>query len=258
MLPHIGDRPLTLVRCPQGRGKHCFYQKHLREDTPAAVRSVEIREGSGEAEPYPYLRDVTGLVALVQLGVLEFHGWGARADDVERPDRLVFDLDPDEGLAWAAVIAAARELRRRLEAAGLDSWLQTTGGKGLHVVAPITRRYGWDEIKPFCRGIAEAMVGDSPTRYVSKAAKAARHGKIFIDWLRNGRGATAIVPYSSRARPNATVATPISWQEAARVDPSSFTIETVPGRIARGRDPWRDFFAHQQALTRAALGAVAS
>jgi bifunctional non-homologous end joining protein LigD len=258
MLPHIAGRPLTLVRCPQGRGKHCFYQKHLREDAPPAVRSVEIREGSGGAEPYPYVSEVAGLVALVQLGVLEFHGWGARADDVERPDRLVFDLDPDEGLEWRAVTDAAVELRRRLQEAGLDSWLQTTGGKGLHVVAPITRRYGWDEVKPFCRGIAEAMVGDSPARYVSKASKAARRGKIFLDWLRNGRGATAIMPYSSRARPNATVALPISWREVTRVDPASFTIESVPGRLAGGSDPWGDFLAHRQQLTRAALRQVVS
>lgn len=249
ILPHIVDRPLTLVRCPQGRAKQCFYQKHLREDAPAALGRVEIREESGDKEPYVYVRDLEGIVSLVQLGVLELHGWGSRADDVERPDRLIFDLDPDSGLEWSAVVAAAQELRERLDAAGLRSWVQTTGGKGVHVIAPIVRRRSWNDVKPFCRAIAESMVADSPERYVSKASKAARRGKVFIDWLRNGRGATAIVPYSSRAREGATVATPIDWRELPKVSPADFDVATVPRRLVRRKDPWSEFFAVRQSLT---------
>jgi bifunctional non-homologous end joining protein LigD len=249
ILPHITERPLMLVRCPQGRGKYCFYQKHLKDEASPAVHAVDIREENGENEPYLYVRDLAGVVSLVQLGTLEFHGWGARQDDVERPDRLVFDLDPDAGLAWESVVEAALELRTRLADAGLETWVQTTGGKGVHVIAPIQRRHDWSQVKPFCRAIAEAMSADSPALYVSQASKAARRGKIFIDWLRNGRGATAIVPYSSRARAGAPVATPIAWSELNTARPAFWSVETVPGRLAKLRaDPWAGFWRARQSL----------
>jgi bifunctional non-homologous end joining protein LigD len=249
ILPHIGERPLMLVRCPQGRGKYCFYQKHLKDEASPAVHAVDIREENGENEPYLYVRDLAGIVSLVQLGTLEFHGWGARQDDVEKPDRLVFDLDPDAGLAWQAVVEAAVELRARLGEAGLETWVQTTGGKGVHVIAPIQRRHDWSQVKPFCRAIAEAMAADSPARYISQASKAARRGKIFIDWLRNGRGATAIVPYSSRARAGAPVATPIAWSELKTTRPAGWSVETVPGRLTKMRaDPWAGFWDARQGL----------
>jgi bifunctional non-homologous end joining protein LigD len=181
--------------------------------------------------------------------VLEIHGWMARADDVEHPDRLVFDLDPDEKLPWKAVVDAAREVRRRLTDAGLESWPMSTGGKGLHVVAPLRRERGWDEAKGFAREIAAAMSADSPGRYLSKASKAERKGKIFVDWLRNGRGASAIVPYSTRARSGAPVATPLRWEEIARFRPGGSTVLTLPRRLAKlADDPWQGFWEVRQAL----------
>ncbi|HXU44503.1 MAG TPA: DNA ligase D, partial [Thermoanaerobaculia bacterium] len=249
ILPHLAGRPLTLVRCPQGRQKGCFYQKHLGEGMPAAVRSVAIREGDGGEEPYPYVEDLAGLVSLVQIGVLELHGWGASAGDLERPDRLVFDLDPDPAVPWPRVVQAAQLVRKGLAEIGLACFVQTTGGKGLHVVAPLSRRRSWPEIKEFARAFAEGIVRGAPDLYVSKASKAARAGKIFIDWLRNARGATAILPYSTRARPGATVATPLAWAELPGVHPDELTVETVPARLAKLRkDPWGDFPTARQTI----------
>ena len=249
ILPHLAGRPLTLVRCPQGRQKGCFYQKHLGEGMPAAVRSVAIREGDGGEEPYPYVEDLAGLVSLVQIGVLELHGWGASAGDLERPDRLVFDLDPDPAVPWPRVVQAAQIVRKGLAEIGLACFVQTTGGKGLHVVAPLSRRRSWPEIKEFARAFAEGIVRGAPDLYVSKASKAARAGKIFIDWLRNARGATAILPYSTRARPGATVATPLAWAELPGVHPDELTVETVPARLAKLRkDPWGDFPTARQTI----------
>jgi bifunctional non-homologous end joining protein LigD len=173
------------------------------------------------------------------MGVLEIHLWGARADRIERPDRIVFDLDPAPDVPFARVVAAARRLRDVLEASGLRSFPKTTGGKGLHVEVPIGRVHGWDEAKAFSRRVAEAMVAESPDRYVATASKAKRTGKIFVDWLRNGRGATAVAPYSTRARAGATVATPLSWDEVtARLRPDRWSIRTVPRRVGTDPDPW--------------------
>jgi bifunctional non-homologous end joining protein LigD len=249
MLPHLAGRLLTLVRCPQGQGKHCFYQKHVGADAPPAIATVEVREADGAVEPYHYVNDLGGLISLVQLGVLEIHGWMARADDVEHPDRLVFDLDPDESLPWQAVVGGAREIRQRLADVGLESWPLSTGGKGLHVVAPLVRRRGWDEVREFARALATAMAGDAPSSYLSRASKAERKGRIFVDWLRNGRGASAIVPFSTRAKPGAPVATPLRWEEVARFRPGSSTALSVPKRLARSsEDPWDGFWKVSQAL----------
>jgi len=254
ILPHLEHRPLSLVRCPQGSEKGCFYQKHLREGLPDAVHSVDIEEKDGGHEPYPMVDSVAGLVSLVQIGVLELHGWGSLADDVDKPDRLVFDLDPDPSVPWKGVVEAARLLRERLAELGLQSFVQTTGGKGLHVLAPLARRRDWDEVKPFARALAECLVAEAPELYLSKASKAARKGKIFIDWLRNGRGATAIVPYSTRARKGATVATPLDWGELDKADPAAFNVETVPGRLAKlKKDPWAEFWKVKQSLRADAL-----
>jgi bifunctional non-homologous end joining protein LigD len=250
MLPQIANRPLTLVRCPDGRGK-CFFQKHIKDGTPPPVKAVPIAEDDGTESQYMQVDDLAGLVALAQMGALEIHTWGAHADKVERPDLLVFDLDPDEGLAWDAVVAGAVAMRTRLAELGLDSWVKTTGGKGLHVVAPVERRIEWDGFKAFARGVVEGMESASPTLYTSNMSKARRRGKIFLDYLRNGRGATFIAPYSPRNREGATVATPISWKELeAGVDPRSFTIESVPRRIASLKvDPWADLLTTKQAIT---------
>lgn len=248
ILPHVARRPLTLVRCPQGRGKHCFFQKHIKEAAPGLL-PVDILEDSGATVQYIQLEEITGVIALVQMGTLEIHGWGSRVEDVERPDRLVFDLDPDPSVPWAQVVAAARLCRERLEELELRSFVQTTGGKGLHVVVPLGRRQTWDEAKPFARAFAASIEREAPERFLTKASKAARKGKIFLDWLRNGRGATAILAYSSRAREGAPVATPVAWEELDNVQPTSFTVTSVPARLAKLRkDPWADFWTVRQSL----------
>jgi bifunctional non-homologous end joining protein LigD len=250
MLPHVERRVLTLVRCPQGTGKPCFFQKHQGEGVPPAIRSIEVREDEGTGT-YLYLEDAAGLVSLVQMSALEIHTWGSRIDRLEKPDLLVFDLDPDEGLAFGRVVEAAREVRKRLSDLGLESFVKTTGGKGLHVVLPLERRLEWEETKAFCRDFASSMAREEPLRYTAVLSKASRKGRLFIDYLRNGRGATAIAPYSARARPGATVATPLAWDELdARLKPQAFTIRTVPKRLEKLRkDPWAGFFKLKQSLT---------
>ena len=253
MLPHVAGRPLTLVRCPEGHQKHCFYQKHANKGVPAAVRRVPIAEDDGEVADYMAISDLPGVVALAQLGVLELHTWGCHADNIERPDLLVFDLDPDVGLGWDVVVETALALRERLDGLGLESCVKTTGGKGLHVVAPVDRRTHWDDFKGFARAVAEAIEAEAPRRYTTNPLKARRKGKIFVDYLRNSRGATAIAPYSPRARHGAPVATPITWDELERgVDPAGFTVTTIPRRLGAAADPWADFFEIRQSITRAA------
>lgn len=254
MLPHVGGRPLSLVRCPEGRGKGCFFQKHWGSRLPKAVDSVEIREGSGETKPYAVVHDVAGLVALVQHGVLEFHQWGARADQVESPDRIVFDLDPDAAVSWKRVRDAAGELRTLLEDLGLQSWLKTTGGKGLHVIVPIARRSSWEEVAEFARAAAYHLAEQYPDRYLAKASKAARKGKIFVDWLRNTRGATAIAAWSTRAREGAPISTPVSWDELTSLKGGDqYHLGIVPSLIAKrkSKDPWSALPTSAQRLTRA-------
>ncbi|TMQ04207.1 MAG: hypothetical protein E6J91_44285 [Deltaproteobacteria bacterium] len=259
-LPHIARRPLTLVRCPEGisgrgRTRGCFFQKHILPGSPASIERVPIVEDDGQedgkAVHYMQVHDLAGLAALAQLGCLEIHTWGAHADQTERPDLLVFDLDPDVGLGWERVALAAFELRRRLNGAGLESFVKTTGGKGLHVVAPIARGIGWDDFKAFAKAMVETMERADPGAYTSNMAKAKRKGKIFLDYLRNGRGATFIAPYSPRARAGAPVAVPIAWEELAHgVDAAGFTTVTVPRRLATLRaDPWQRMTELKQSIT---------
>jgi bifunctional non-homologous end joining protein LigD len=256
-MPYVKRRPLTLVRCPQGQARQCFYQKHLTDAMPASVHGVMIKEKDAEDE-YVAVSDVTGLVALVQLGVMEFHPWPAREDKVERPDMLVFDLDPGDGVDWKGVVQGAKDVRECLETIGLVSFLRTSGGKGLHVVAPLARRNTWDELKEFARGVAETMVRAAPERYVANMSKAKRRGKIFVDYLRNQRGATAIASYSTRARAGAPIATPLGWEElTARLKPDQFTVQNIEKRLTKGfKDPWRDFFKVKQSITRQMLREV--
>jgi bifunctional non-homologous end joining protein LigD len=205
----------------------------------------------GFAEPYLYIKDTAGLIALVQMGVLEIHPWGARTDRPDRPDRIVFDLDPGEGLDFAAVTAAALEVRARLEGLGLAAFAKTTGGKGMHVVVPIARRHTWLAVKAFAKATAERMAADAPERYLTRIAKAERHGRIFIDYLRNDPTATAIGPYSTRARAGAPVAMPLAWDEVTpALDPTEFTIAGARRRVAGTPDPWADIDKHASALPR--------
>lgn len=246
-LPHIEDRLLTLVRCPRGHEKHCFYQKHSKDGMPEAIRTESL---PGNDESYVHVNDVAGLVSLVQIGVLEVHVWGSRVDRLERPDRLVFDLDPDPKLDWARLVEGALDVRDQLEELGLQSFVKTTGGKGLHVVVPVTRRSEWDEAKAFAKAIAERMAAKAPKKYVSTMAKDKRHGRIFVDYLRNAREATAIAPFSSRARSGAPVATPIAWEELSEDVRGRFDIDTVPKRLAGlESDPWNGFFELRQSIT---------
>jgi bifunctional non-homologous end joining protein LigD len=213
MLPWIANRPVSLVRCPQGRAKKCFFQKHDSGSFGPHVRHIPIVEKDGKAEDYLYVEDIAGIIACVQMGTIEFHGWGARTDDVERPDRIVFDLDPDAGLDFAAVRKAAKDIRRQLADMGLTTFPMLTGGKGVHVIAPLTPNAKWPEVKDFCRRFALALAEAEPERFTANLKKVERKGRIFVDYLRNQRGATAIVPYSARARDGAPVAPPINWDE---------------------------------------------
>ena len=236
MLPFLAGRPVSLVRCPQGRAKKCFFQKHDSGGFGPHLRHVPIREKDGGTEDYLYLEDIDGLMAAVQMGTIEFHGWGSRSDTVEQPDRMVFDLDPDEELDFAEVIRAARDLRDRLADLGLVSFAMLSGGKGVHVVVPLETGHSWDAHKDFSRRFAEALAMSEPDRFVATMSKAKRKGRIFIDWLRNQRGSTAVLPYSARARAGAGVAVPIPWgdlDQAANAHP--FSIRDAKALLQRAR-----------------------
>jgi bifunctional non-homologous end joining protein LigD len=215
------------------------------------VKRVRIRESGGGTASYLYVDDLPGVVALAQIGVLEIHPWGTRVGRLERPDRLVLDLDPAPGLPWARVVEAAEEARALFKDLGLVSFVKTTGGKGLHVVVPLRPEAGWDALRALGEGIGAEMTRRAPERYTINPLKAARRGRIFIDYLRNVRGATAVAAYSPRAKPGAPVSTPLTWTElSAGVDPAAFTVTTVPKRLVTFRkDPWADFFSVDQAIT---------
>ncbi|MCC6948963.1 MAG: DNA ligase D [Bradyrhizobiaceae bacterium] len=243
MLPHVKDRPLALVRCPRGSGKECFFQKHASPGWPGAFRKIRIREKSGSDE-YLYIEDESGLVAAAQMGVLELHLWGSRVDDVEKPDRLVFDLDPDEDIPFERVKGAARDMRKRLQRLGLKSFPMATGGKGIHVVVPLVRGHSWDDHRNFAEAVARLMAEEEPERFTAVMSKARRRGKIFVDYLRNQRGSTAIAPYSSRAKKGAAIALPLSWPQLARLK------NAQPMRIGEflrtKSDPWAGYFSVRQ------------
>jgi len=221
ILRWTAGRPVSLVRCPQGRGKKCFFQKHDAGSFGDHVGHVAIREKDGGSEDYLVLEDGAGLLTCVQMGTIEFHGWGAPAADVEKPDRLVFDLDPDEGLAFADVVSAAGHLRDLLGEMGLATFPMLTGGKGVHVVAPLVPEAEWPAVKDFAQRFAAALAQDQPERFTAALAKKQRTGRIFIDYLRNQRGATAVMPYTVRAREGAPVAVPVTWQELRSIDRAS-------------------------------------
>jgi bifunctional non-homologous end joining protein LigD len=241
MLPHVVGRPLAIVRCPEGLGSPCFFQKH-----PSSKTSEHLT-----------VEDLDGLISLVQMGALEIHPWGAATERLDRPDRLIFDLDPGPGVTWAHVVEGALAIRDRLAAAELRSFVRTSGGKGLHVVSPLARRTSWDDLKSFARGVAEELAHDRPARYVAAAAKSRRRGRIFIDWLRNGEGATAVASYSTRARPGAPVATPLRWDELAAIGGGdAFTVASMAKRLAEAGDAWPDFFSLKQSIAASAIRSV--
>jgi bifunctional non-homologous end joining protein LigD len=245
MLPHVAGRPLALVRCPDGVNGERFFQKHASPGWPDAFKRIRIREKSGSDE-YMYVDDAAGLVAAAQMGVLELHLWGSRADAVEKPDRLVFDLDPDEDFPFKKVVEAARDTRRRLARLGLKSFAMVTGGKGIHIVVPLARGHSWEQHRDFAEAIARLMADEEPDRFTAVMSKARRRGKIFVDYLRNQRGSTAIAPYSTRARDSASIALPVSWEALGRLKDAEpvHVGDFSPPRA----DPWRGYFQAKQKL----------
>jgi bifunctional non-homologous end joining protein LigD len=246
ILPHVTGRVLSLVRCPSGTAGKCFYAKHIWKGADAFLQLVDV----GDKEPMVAIKDLNGLMALVQSSVLEIHPWGSKIDNLELPDRLTFDLDPGDGVAWERVVAAAEEIRQRLALRKLESFVKTTGGKGLHVVVPLKPKAVWEEAKGFCQSIAEAMSHDSPHQYVSVITKTRRKGRIFVDYLRNGRGATAVAAYSTRARAGAPVSVPLAWDElSSGVRTNQFSVGNLSQRLDYlKKDPWGGFFETRQRL----------
>jgi bifunctional non-homologous end joining protein LigD len=246
ILPHVAGRVLSLLRSPSGVDQKGFFAKHPWAGLSDVVQRVDV----GEKEPMLVLDDLTGLMSLVQAGVVEIHPWGSRADNMEQPDRLIFDLDPGEDVPWSDVIAAARAVRERLSTLGLQSFVKTSGGKGLHVVVPVEPRIGWKEAKAFTQSVAEAMAKDHPDRFVATVAKRARGGHIFIDYLRNDRGQTAVAAYSTRALPQASVSTPLAWDELSEgVRADHFTVGNLRHRLTHlKQDPWQGFFKLRQRI----------
>ena len=250
ILPHLIDRPLTLVRCPRGLAHPCHFMKHSMPSAPAALRRVEIPEAKGP-ETFLVVDDAAGTAALGQMGVLEIHSWNARARDIERPDRVVFDLDPGDRVPWRDVVNAARLIRAALQALDLDAFVKTTGGNGLHVVVPLAPAADWDACLDFTKALAGHLERADPRRLTTGFRKAGRADKILLDYVRNSRGSTAIAPYSMRARPGGGVSTPVTWDELDRIERGDhFTLTTIGARLAGLRqDPWRGFLRHRQRLT---------
>ncbi|HEY5896487.1 MAG TPA: DNA ligase D [Burkholderiales bacterium] len=253
ILPHLANRPLTLVRCPDGADKACFYQRHLAMGaSPGEVKTFKrLRSSKGY---YIYIDSHNALVTLVQNGAVEMHTWGARVPDATHPDRITMDLDPDEDLSWHELVQATELTRTLVESLGLKSFLKTTGGKGLHVVIPIQPKLGWPEVKEFSRHIAEFLVRAEPKRFTAKVAKVRREGKVFVDYLRNSETASAVSAFSARARADAGVSMPVSWDELGADDDirKRFTVRTAPAHLrTRGEDPWADYFDTRQAITTA-------
>ncbi len=251
MLPFVADRPLSLVRCPDGSGKECFYQKHknkmLSGDYFGSIDIVDKK--SGKPEPYITLSTREAIGELAQVGVLEVHPWGSCNESLEQPDRIIFDLDPDEAIPWETLAASALEVRKRLEKLGLKSFVKSTGGKGLHVVAPIIPEHPWPVVKEFAHRFVQAMEKDFPSLFLTKMTKAARTGKIYLDYLRNERGSTAVAPFSPRARTGLSVAMPLSWSELKSAHPPRFHVSDFPEWKKRlARNPWKEISKLQQRL----------
>ncbi|HZO41694.1 MAG TPA: DNA ligase D [Methylomirabilota bacterium] len=249
ILPHLADRPTTLVRCPEGVHKPCFYQKHVGYWAPESVRRVKIQE-KRKVGVYLVVDSLAALIGLVQIGILEIHTWNSVVQRLEQPDRVVFDLDPGPGVAWSGVIDCARLIRDQLRALGLASFVKTTGGRGLHVVMPLSPGPSWEDAAEFARGLAESMARDDPRRYTARMAKSDRERRIYIDYLRNVRGATSVAAYSTRAKPEATISVPLAWDELSpRISSAHFTLANLPRRLAElAGDPWAAYWTTRQSL----------
>lgn len=252
LLPQIEARPLTLLRCPQGL-KSCFFQRNLSEGLPPSLHPVDVKTEARDAV-YMTADSLTAVIDLVQLGVLELHTWGARRDRLDRPDRVIFDLDPAPDIAWKDFVVYARLVRALLEELELPAFLKTTGGKGVHIEIPLERAHGWEEVKGFASAVAHMLAEQLPEHFIARASKGERRGRVFVDYLRNAESATAVAAYSTRARPGAPVALPISWEELADTPPGHFTIRNVPARLEHlRRSPWQDYEASRVRLSRRLL-----
>jgi bifunctional non-homologous end joining protein LigD len=245
VLPHLEGRPLTLVRCPDGVGSETFYQKNAGFWTPPQVRRFAV---AGKGEEHLFVDSVAGLVALAQAGILEIHPWNSRVARIEQPDQVIFDLDPDEALPFSRVATAARRVRALLTELGLESFVKTTGGKGMHVCVPLEPEDGWEELEAFTRAVALRLARDEPQNFTANLAKAHRKGKVYVDYLRNVRGANAVGVYSTRAREGAPVSVPVEWNELDRLSGATdFTVAEVPLRIigftSGAADPWKRYLA---------------
>lgn len=248
MLPHLRGRPLTLKQCAPD-ADHCRYLRHSGERAPAEVRIVHIQEQTKIGD-YMIVDDLRGLVALAQRNIVEFHTWNSIDTRIERPDRVVFDLDPGPEVPWREMVDAARLVRKALKALHLDAWIKTTGGKGLHIVVPIVPAHDWTVCLAFARSLASELAAHDPSRFTTKFSKSGRSKQILIDYLRNNRTNTSVAAYSARARATATVSVPISWDElSTRLRPERWTIQTVPRRLKTVRDPWAAYFKTKQKLS---------
>jgi bifunctional non-homologous end joining protein LigD len=261
LLPHIAERPLSIVRCPEGSGKPCFFQKQIGKGMPPGVDSVPVtvkKGGKPEREQYVTVSKHEGLVGLGQMGVLELHPWSSSNKTLELPDRIIIDLDPDEKLPWKRLVESATEVRDLMKHLGLETFVKSTGGKGIHVVAPIEPKHEFPEVKEFAHHFVLMMERANPKLYLTKMTKSARTGRIFLDYLRNERGATAVAPYSPRARAGARVAMPLTWAELERTDPKQFAVANFDAWKARlKRDPWLAMSRVRQQLSDRAIAAVA-
>ncbi|MDF2949495.1 MAG: ligase [Sedimentibacter sp.] len=246
MLPFVRHRIISIVRCPKGVSQTCFYKKHPGPNSNGII-TMPISTSSGETETYFYIENTSGIIAEAQMGTLEFHTWGSRIEELEKPDMMVFDLDPDEGLELSKVRQGVQDIKNILAELSLNSYLKTSGGKGYHVVVPLEPSVDWNSFNDFARNVVVVMEHKWPDRYTSNVRKAKRSGKIFIDWIRNGRGATSIAPYSLRARKGAKVSMPIEWEELDTVAPDSINIMEALLRLEE-KDPWKDFFQNNQML----------
>ncbi len=258
IVPHVEGRPLTLVRCPQGLSGDCFFMKHSKVWAPPALRRVSIQEKTKVGD-YLIADTPAAIVSLVQMDVLEIHTWNTCIDNVELPDRVVFDIDPGSQVPWTRVVESARLVRRMLETMGLESFPKTTGGKGLHVVVPLIPRANWKECLDFSRALAEAIERHAPDQYTTAFAKAGRERKILVDYLRNNRTNTSVAAFSTRARKGAPISMPIRWEElVSSLKPAAWTIRTAERRLsALRRDPWRDYWKTKQRLPSHAVAALA-
>jgi bifunctional non-homologous end joining protein LigD len=258
MLPELRGRLVTLVRCPAGKSQKCFFQKHPDEAMAEELKSVRVKEQGGE-DNYSLIDDTRDLIYLVQMNVLEIHCWGSRAPKIELPDRMIFDLDPDPSVPSVKVVDAAKTMRAILKELKLESFVKTTGGKGLHVVVPLKQKHSWDEVKAASHFLAETLASTDPNQFISVMSKAKRKGRIFVDYLRNGRGATSIANFSTRARSSAPIAVPLAWKELTpSLTFNAWTTSNIFRRLnGRYKNPWEEIDDVKQSLPAELLKASA-